>query len=262
MYNLFEDYNDYFDTDTAMQLAEDIIDKLSAVHPEWAPNYRFLTISLDGYDSTNCLGNTSFSMTQGGHINIEITVSRYILKNSLIELFKNTFAHEYCHYLVDIDMINDPDVDLYSEEIQFARPELKAFYFANKGHGEAWLKYAAEVSKILGLRFPITPHPRKPESNLYAARNLDEIVVSIACPNGDFHMDLYEKSPKPLFEHDRDSALVLAATMKGDARCPENCGGTLYLEWARQDLEEQYTEELKEIMYRIMLSRLLRVLGL
>ena len=34
MYNLFEDYNDYFDTDTAMQLAEDIIDKLSAAHPE------------------------------------------------------------------------------------------------------------------------------------------------------------------------------------------------------------------------------------
>lgn len=262
MYNLFEDYDDYFDADTAMQLAEDIIDKLSSVHPEWAPNYRLLTISLEGYDSTNCLGNTCFSMTYSRHMRVEITVSRYILKNSLIELFKNTFAHEYCHYLVDVDMINDPNVDLYGKEPKFTSPDLESFYMADEGHGECWLKYAAEVSKILGLQFPITPHPRKSESALYAAHNKNEIVVSIMCPNRDFYTDLYEKSPRYLFEYDRDAAFALAAIMKGDAYCPKKCGGTLYLEWTRQDLEEQYIEELKKIMYRIMLARLLKKLGI
>lgn len=261
MYDLFEDYSDYFDTDTAMQLAEDIIDKLSQAHPEWAPDPQLLNLSLDGYDSTNCLGNTCFSVSRNGHMKIEITVSRYILKNSLVELFKNTFAHEYCHYLVDMDMINDSRVDFSGEGVKFADPDLKAFYMANGGHSDCWLKYAAEVSKILGLQFPITPHPLEAETSLYTAQNQDEVVVSIVCPNGDFRTDLFEKSPISLLEFDRNQALALATVMKGNVPCPKECGGTLYLDWRRPDLEEQYTEEIKAIIYKIMLARFLQNLG-
>lgn len=262
MYNLFEEYDDYLDEDTAIQLAADIITKLSNAHPEWRPDYRLLTISLEGYDSTNCLGRTGFHRSSDGRIEIEITVSRYILKNRLVELFKNTFAHEYCHYLAMVDMINDPGVDLYGKKTSFATPELEEFYEADDGHGECWLAYAAEVSKILDLQFPITPHPREPESALYASQNMDEIVVSIVCPNGDFKDDLYEKSPSSLFEYDSDRAAVMAAIIKGDMPCPMGCGHKLYLDWAKPELEAAYIKELKAILYRIAMVQLLKELGL
>ena len=201
-------------------------------------------------------------MTPAGRLKIEITVSRYILKYNLVDLFKNTFAHEYCHYLVNVDMINDPNVDLYSKKTKFISPELEAFYEADDGHGECWLGYAAEVSKILGLRFPITPHPSKPESALYSAQNQDEVVVRVKCSNGDFDMELFEKSPELLFEYDHDRALVLAAAIRGKAPCPMGCGGQLYLDWVRQDLEEIYIEKIKVIIYKIMVTRLLKTLGL
>ena len=268
MVNLFEDKNDYMEEDLAMFIANQVLFKISKAHPDWTPNSSLLGVSLKGYDSTNTLGSTLFGRDVLHHeAMIQIEVSQYVLKNGLEELFENTFAHEYCHYLVDVEMLNDKRLNIWADEEHgekvFPTKEIEDYYRADDGHGECWLKYAAEVTRILGLTYPIQAHPGAVENAIYAARNKDEVALTIGCSNGDIdEIELYEKTPRSFLKFkDMTMVKVIVAIIMHDAPCPKECGGHLEIKWANDKIEDDYMMELMPLIKEIVLDSLLSKLG-
>lgn len=268
MVNLFEDKNDYIEEDLAMFIANQVLFKITKAHPDWKPDSSLLGVSLKGYDSTNILGSTMFGRDIKHHeAAIQIEVSQYILKTGLEELFENTFAHEYCHYLVDVEMLNDKRINLWADEEHgekvFPTQEIEDYYRADDGHGECWLKYAAEVTKILGLTFPIQAHPSLAESAIYETRNKDEVALTIRCSNGDFNeIELYEKTPQSFLKfNDVKQIKVIIAIIMHDVPCPNECGGHLEIKWANDKIENTYMMELMPLIREIVLGSLLSKLG-
>ena len=251
MYNLFEDY-DFFDADTAQFLIERYLKQIIDFNPDFAPDTSLLEISVAGYDSTNVLGNTRFYGSHNGDFHIEISISKYIMKNGLEDLFENTFVHEYCHYLANLEMMNDNRVKL-TNKATFESKEVEDYYRADEGHGECWLKYADMLSKALNLKFKITPHPQEPENQLYHSANYNEITCIIKCPNNDIPaVYLYEKDPQSIFAHDIESAKLVAGVIMHDVCC-RLCKSELVIEFTDPSIRNNYLDELRQIITDIAL---------
>lgn len=257
MIDLFED-SEFFDIDSAQDLVTECLTKITSFKRELAPDTSLLRISLEGYDATNTLGRTGL-WKENGATHIEISLNKYIMKIGLEDLFINTFVHEYCHYLAHVEMLKDSRVT-FDKELIFASPEVEAYYLANDGHGECWLRYADELSTALRLKYKVTAHPQKPESEIYRFANKNEVVFTVECPNNDLNpLEIYEKDPANIFEYEPELVKLIAAIASRHAVCP-NCGTELKLHFYQADYEPKLIDAMKqglrELMLRAILGRL------
>ena len=257
MIDLFEDY-EFFDVDRAQDLITECLTKITSFKREFAPDTSLLHISLEGYDATNTLGRTEL-WKENGDIHIDISLNKYIMKIGLEDLFINTFVHEYCHYLAHVEMLKDSRVT-FDKKLIFASSEVEAYYLANDGHGECWLRYADELSTALRLKYKVTAHPQKPESDIYRFANMNEVVFAVECPNNDLApIEIYEKDPANIFEQEPELVRLIAAVSSGHAVCP-NCETELKLHFYQADYEPKLIDamkrELRELMIQTLLGRL------
>ena len=245
MFDLFEEY-EFFDVDRAQDLIMECLTKITSFRKEYKPDPSLLRISLDGFDATCVMGRTQL-IIENKIAHMDISMSKYIMKVGLEDLFKNTFVHEYCHYLANLEMLHDTRVT-FDHGLKFSSPEVEAYYCADDGHGECWLRYADELSKALQLKYKVTAHPQGPEAGLYKFANLNETVFAIECPNNDWEaVEVYEKDPANIFEYEPDLVRLIAATMMKQAECP-HCDAELKLTF--------YQPEYRAIFTKYMVRRL------
>lgn len=236
---LSEGYDDRrLPKDYIEDLAISVIRSIVAIDKNFQPDWKLLSLDLEGYDSTNCYGNTVLRIDRRtGKPSIVIQVSKYILELGLEELFINTIAHEYCHYLQDVEMLADPRFDKTAERgKEFADPAVSKYYRADDddGHGECWFKYVNKVNAALNLKFPITPHPDSLESDLFNTVNADLVTFQLCCPNGCFApVNFFETNFEDIAIHDRGAAEHIAAIIlledsseKSPMTCNE-CGANI-----------------------------------
>lgn len=251
MTNLAEDY-EFFDVDKAQDLIMECLTKITSFKQEYKPDTSLLRISLEGYEATNVLGRTQLSIdNKVPHIGI--SMNRYIMKVGLEDLFKNTFVHEYCHYLAHVEMLHDDRVT-FDRNIKFSSPEVKAYYCADEGHGECWLKYADELSNALQLKYKVTAHPQGPELGLYRFANMNEVVFAIECPNNDIEsIEIYEKNPANIFEYDPDLVKLVVATFMKQTECPR-CGTDLKLTFYQPEYQTIFTKYIKRKIIDLLME--------
>ena len=255
--SLFENFGDYLHEYDIMDVVEKTIGEISKLHPDWAPDRSLLSINIVGYDSTRCLGNTKLYSTPTNEFKIDISLSKYLLKEGLEDLLINTFAHEYGHYLVNKKMLGDPRVHFIDGDIKFEIPELDKYYRDDEGHSPCWYEYVNQLTEDLHLRFKITAHPEQAERGLYEKINEPEIVATIYCPNNDIPpIQFYEKDPEAFLQSkDFQGLKAVMGAMRGALTC-NVCESTLEITYASEELKQIYQERVRELFRMFILAQL------
>ena len=256
--SLFEDIGDYLPEYDIMDIVEKTIKEISKLHPDWAPDYSLLQISVAGYDSTHCLGNTRLYGEGADDLKISISLSKYLLKQGLEDLLVNTFAHEYGHYLVLKQMLTDNRVKFEHGDIIYEKPELEYYYRDDEGHSPCWYEYVDKLSTDLHLKYKITAHPQDAENELYEKINEPEIVATIYCPSNDIPpIKFYEKDPEAFLEKDPQNLKAVVGAFRGSLAC-KLCDSTLLIKFASEEYEDLYRDKCQSILRMFMLQSFLK----
>jgi len=150
-------------------------------------------LSVQVADAVHWFGNCENSF-YNGEVICTITISQYIVSKKYEQILRNVIAHELCHAVQLFDLFNDPNWTwITPSRIEFTGGDekdkvklLEKFGEGPKakdGHGQYWLDIAADITKKLKLKYPITSHIRSDLFDEIENHAKGHAVYSLVCDN-------------------------------------------------------------------------------